>query len=89
MMKHYCDCCGNEITAENGCSGGRVHSATTRLGCEVESKRTGAILRVEIITAMDGKWNDGDFCRLCVLDALYQLDPRRKQKPPKRKPIKI
>lgn len=75
MTKHFCDGCGNEITDENKCAGATIAS-DTRLGAEI--KKRGRRLRVEVMTAMDGTANGGEWCKYCVLDALYKLDDRDK-----------
>ncbi len=71
MIHRYCDCCGEEITDTN-----RIRFDHERLRGEIRSKRGHVLLRVEVITAMNGTWNAGDFCKYCVLDALYAADDR-------------
>lgn len=79
MNKAFCDMCGVEITDANRCSGGAVCCKDTRLGAEL--KRGDITMRIEIMTAMNGTANAGDFCKHCVLDALYKLDDRPKVEP--------
>lgn len=57
----------------SGSSGGRL--ATSVLGKIVPMKK----LTVEVITSKEGCANDGDFCKYCILDALYKLDDRVKE----------
>ena len=77
MTRIFCDMCGHEITQSNRCEGGR--NSSDRLGTTL--KRRGHELHIEIITGTSsGKWNDGHFCKYCVLDAIYKLDDRRKTK---------
>lgn len=74
MIKRYCDCCGYEITYAN-----RVDGERNRIKGEVRRKGGPVLLRVEVITAKDSTWNDGDFCKYCVLDAIIQADNRPKE----------
>lgn len=77
MTKYFCDVCTKEITEKNQCAGGQV-ACDSRLGTEIKAR--GKRLRVEIMTALDGAFNAGVFCKYCVLDALYRLDDREKGK---------
>jgi len=77
MVRRYCDCCGEEITDKN-----RVGDAHWRLTAKIEPKknsRSCKSLIVEVITAKDGAWNDGDFCKYCIIDAINKLDDRPKE----------
>jgi hypothetical protein len=85
VVQHYCDFCGDKITKHNACCGGAMHCRDSRLGIEVE--RDGVVLKVEIMTSLDGVSNKGDVCRFCVLDALNKLDTRNEPKKPR--PIKV
>lgn len=78
MIKHFCDGCREEISDDNKCTGGAINSHTGRLGTEL--KRNGKTLRVEVLTGTDGTSNAGDWCKYCVLDALYRMDDRPKPK---------
>ena len=78
MIKHFCDGCGKQITSENKCAGAAINSHTDRMGAKV--KKNGKTLSVEVMTATDGGYNQGDWCKYCVLDALYRLDDRKKGK---------
>lgn len=73
MTKHFCDFCGDEITDTNKASGGPIHSSD-RLGASM--RRNGHVIKVEIMTSMDGVANQGIACRYCIIDALNQLDTR-------------
>ena len=68
MLKRFCDVCGVEIFGPTALSG--------RMTAEI--KRASAALKIEIITAKDSTWNDGDFCKYCIIDAVNQLDDRPK-----------
>lgn len=76
MIRYYCDGCRKEITEANAAVGGPIHSAD-RLGTEIVTKES-VHLKVEVITSMNGTANAGQFCKHCVLDALYRLDDRPK-----------
>jgi hypothetical protein len=71
MIKRYCDCCGDEITDRNKLCGGR-----SRLTGEIHNRKSHMVLRVEVIVAKDNTWNDGDFCKYCVIDAIMLADDR-------------
>lgn len=74
MIKRYCDCCGDEITGLN-----KIDGEGSRLTGEILNKKEGfSMLRVEVITAKDSTWNDGDFCKYCVIDAIARADDRPK-----------
>jgi len=79
MTKYFCDGCGKEITPKNQCAGSTA--SRSRLGTEI--KKRGQVLMVEVMTGTSndiGKtWNNGHWCKHCVLDALYQLDDRKKK----------
>jgi hypothetical protein len=70
MTKTFCDRCNAEITSENEAKGGSISSS--RLGTKVGRKG----MSVEIMIRTDGTANQGDYCKHCILDALYQLDDR-------------
>lgn len=72
MIKHFCDCCGEEITDRNKATGGSVG----RIGCYVRSSNAASELFVEVITAKDKASNTGDFCKYCIIDAINSLDDR-------------
>jgi hypothetical protein len=42
-------------------------------------KRGAHILKVEILTNMDGTANSGIACRHCIIDAINQLDTRPRE----------
>ena len=71
VIRRFCDVCGVEVTDDNspcaGQNGGRV-------ACEVKGK-TGT-LKVEVQHAIDGKWNSGDVCKYCIIDAVSGADDR-------------
>ena len=69
MIKRYCDKCGAEITDKN------IANFNNRISAEIKT-RNGRMM-VEVISGKDSTWNDGDFCKYCILDALYTLDDRK------------
>lgn len=73
MTKYFCDGCGKEVTPENKPKGGTTGD---RLATIIE--RNGFKIGIEVLTAKNATWNDGLFCKHCILDALYQLDDRPK-----------
>ena len=64
MIRRYCDCCKAEISRELG-NAGRCLVAPVNHG-EVNGE-------VEVVRR--GAW-DGDVCKYCILDALYEMDDR-------------
>ena len=78
MIKRFCDRCGVLIEGKNQLTGGG--KTRQRLFTQLRSKDSKHILSVEVLTSLDNCVNDGDFCKYCVLDALYQLDDRSKDK---------
>lgn len=74
MIKRFCDVCGAEITDENKVA---FSDGPERLRAEVKQKGVnGNSLVVQVMTALNNTSNDGDFCKYCILDALYKLDDR-------------
>ena len=71
MIKRYCDTCGKEMTDRNtpklGTNGGRLQATIKRLDTK---------LTVEVIQSTNNGANQGDICKHCILDALYELDDR-------------
>lgn len=74
MIRRFCDCCGAELEAKN-----LIDGHINRLGGVVRDKLGAVALKVEVITAESSTWNKGDFCKYCVLDALYNADDRVKE----------
>jgi hypothetical protein len=74
MFKHYCDCCGAEITDANNARGGPARNPVSdwRFG-----GRLGR-LSIEVMTAIDGTWNAGHVCRYCIIDAVNSFDDRER-----------
>ena len=70
MIRYFCDCCGEEIAANDTKDRNPLHRLTAKL------KRGNSELQVEVIETKDGVSNAGHFCRYCVLDALAKLDDR-------------
>jgi len=75
MKKYYCDMCGDEITGKNKPKGGKTCDG--RLG--VSLTKNGKTLNLELITGDGTTWNDGDFCKYCIIDAFNNLDDRNKK----------
>lgn len=78
MNRVFCDICKNEITDENKVN---FYGDSFRMSATLKGKYsvTGKDeLKVEVKTALNGVSNAGDFCKYCVLDALYKLDDRPK-----------
>lgn len=76
MIRTFCDCCGNEITDGNSTACG--NKSLGRLTAQVMPKigGKGEVMAVEVITAHEGTWNKGHFCKYCVIDAINTLDDR-------------
>lgn len=68
MIKHFCDMCESEITSRNAAKGGDTGMGTTL-------KRKGVWLQVEVATKGANE-SPAEFCKYCILDALYKLDDR-------------
>lgn len=77
MIKRFCDFCGKEIVAMN--SPGHDPTALGRL--QASLKRGSIRLDVQVVHSTNDVANKGDFCKYCILDALYQLDDRPKGDP--------
>lgn len=73
-IKRFCDMCGEEIVGRRSI----VDPVPGRSRLATEVRNGDCRLGVEVITSHDGTANTGDFCRYCVLDALYALDDRAK-----------
>lgn len=75
MIRTFCDCCGDEITDRNSVAA--RGNALGRLTANVKPKKHGGeTMGVEVITAGEGTWNKGHFCKYCVIDAINTLDDR-------------
>lgn len=74
MLKHFCDKCGDEITDANAASGGFPDER--RLGGTIEATDDHPAWSVTILTATEGDWDRGDFCRGCVIELVNTLDDR-------------
>lgn len=74
MIKHFCDCCEVELTDKNRCSGSPETS--DRLGGRITAFKTHANIEFEVLTGLNKCWNNGDFCKYCVIDAVNSLDDR-------------
>lgn len=71
MIRHYCDGCGNEITYANKVDG--------RLRSVVPSTYSGVIFEIMVGSTKPGHgglWNNGEWCKYCILDAIAKLDDR-------------
>jgi hypothetical protein len=78
MNRTFCDSCGNEITEHNEAIGGCI--SKNRLGTTVtgKGKNKDALMKVELLTSMNGTANAGDFCKYCIIEAFSSLDDRPK-----------
>jgi len=76
MTKTCCDVCGVELDKQNLPSGGFL--VKSRLGAELRTS-DGRVFHFEVIGAVGKCANDGDFCKYCILDALYSADDRPRQ----------
>ena len=70
VIRYFCDCCGEEIAERDTKDRNPLHRLTATL------TKKDSVLQVEVIESKDGVGNAGNFCRYCVLDALYGLDDR-------------
>ena len=70
MTTNYCDCCGtlNEVLMSSP-----IEMRTSMVGRNKKSARLTANV---VIDSTDDNFNE--FCKYCILDALYELDDRRK-----------
>lgn len=66
--KYFCDQCGVELTNRN-----RANPDGDRMAAEIGH------LKATVLVSQNGVANAGDYCKYCVLDALYKLDDRPKQ----------
>lgn len=73
MIKMYCDICGEELTSQNLPSGGFM--VKSRLGAELRTPE-GRVFNFEVIGSVGKCANDGEFCKYCILDAIYSTDDR-------------
>ena len=81
MIRHFCDECGDELKGKNRCKSNRGSTGpdkdSDRLAGEGSgSKPTPGVMHFEIMTGRGNTWNDGEFCKYCVLDAVAKLDDR-------------
>ena len=76
MIRTFCDCCGDEITDKNttACSGNELGRLTAQVMPKMGG--SGEVMAVQVITAHEGTWNKGHFCKYCVIDAINKLDDR-------------
>ena len=72
MTRTYCDQCHVEMTEQNAPKFACPTNSLNRLQASIGH------LMVEVIVAQNNTWNKGDYCKYCVLDALYKLDDRDK-----------
>lgn len=73
MIKHFCDMCEAEITPKNAPKGAVGDEAV--MGAVL--KRRGLMLGVDVVLKPPAEGAEaGEFCKYCILDALYKLDDR-------------
>lgn len=68
MIKRYCDFCGEEIVLDKN----------TLAGAPAELKGDCGTILIKIYVEYLAE-SRPDFCKYCVLDALYKLDDRGKK----------
>lgn len=63
MIKHYCDVCGKELDR---------NYVSDRL------IRTMGKVKTEVMVSIDGAWNHGDICLVCLMNVLTagKVDPK-------------
>ena len=61
MIRYYCDVCGEEL-------GKADHN---RLQGSVQSGEHS--VKVEVISGVDGAWNEGHLCHACVLTVVQEV----------------
>ena len=71
MIRIFCDVCGVEINEDNAPSSG---ANGRRVSCTVIGKH--GTLKVEVQHAINDKWNGGDVCKYCIIDAVKNADDR-------------
>jgi len=71
--KYFCDMCDRQLTDETMPNGG--FNGVNRLGTSL-TRPGKPMLKVEVMTFKGQTANDGDWCKYCILDALYKLDDR-------------
>ena len=72
MVRRFCDMCGTELLKNNSLDD---HTLKGKLQRNEKPKNT---LNINIQTALNGVWNEGDFCKYCVIDTVKNLDNRPK-----------
>jgi hypothetical protein len=60
MVKYFCDICGKEMSDQDR---GRIKVKRGRVS-------------VEIMTALDGIWNNGQICHSCIVDVVFAYGER-------------
>lgn len=75
-IKYFCDCCEQEITAENKVNKGLESSSDTRLSGLYTRRNNMPSLMFEVITGKTNTWNDGNWCKYCIIAAVNSLDNR-------------
>lgn len=60
MVKYFCDICGAEMSRQDQ---GRIKVRRGRVS-------------VEIMTALDNTWNNGQICHSCIVDVVFAYGER-------------
>ena len=60
--RHYCDLCGCELTDSNQFVHGKKPNGT--------GHKNGNRVWFRIVVALNGMWNQGDFCKACVYEVV-------------------
>ncbi len=72
MLKRFCDACGVELVDANT----QPSDNLGRLQCSKTLPEGRQTMEIGIVTGWNGAWNEGDFCKYCVIDAIKELDDR-------------
>lgn len=74
MIKHYCDICGQEITAKTKKPDNQMFGEI-KSGCGLPS------LTIQVgVYEIDPRGDeDADVCKYCIIDAVNMVDDRPKQ----------
>lgn len=75
--KTFCDICGDEMDGKNTPSGGV--DVCDRLGGNAKTGKN--YVSFEITVGLNGKWNVGDICKYCIINAVKRFDDRPQCEP--------
>lgn len=83
MTRHFCDVCGNELTPERKPTN---KNDTAQVGDRLGGAH--GALRFEIMTGNADGWNNAEFCKYCIIDAVNRHDDRAKVLPDSAGPLR-